>query len=737
MKPIYLYIENFMCHEKSELDLSIFNSALIIGTIDGNDLYSNGTGKSTIFKAIEFCIFNECAKGLKLEKLVRDETDRCKVVFDFESQGKIYRLSRSRTKKGVSDLSLYERTSHEDPAINPHTVSLKEEEFKKFWADISSRRVPDTEETLEKIHKMNYKSFCSGYYFAQNDFTSGLATATKGERKTILKDSLGLVVYNYLQKLANTRALALSKDIDKKKAVFDSMGDPTADIVILKSKIKKLDDFIAEQAIELTIAQNKVTEQTNRLSDFTAQLKILSEQVSTVLKKKSDVSSKITRIQLSFKEYTDKRKVVIAAAKALAAEIEELKSQKAALMDTDYSQVTIQKENLEKCKEALAERNALIRSTKSELVELRIPLPNEDFCKHCRQPLTDAHRLECENSTNQKIAEKEKYVADLEKEVPSTNASIKEAVDNISRMELNKKKLEATIVSISSKEKEMADKKVLFTDYDSILKEQKLELDQVQLELDAAIKDVDASSAKELEELKNLIQSEQTNLNSLKSNLNDKNRLHTSSISEKAVLEHSIEEKSKSIQVKLDLGKEIVKLEDDYSSLPDILEAYGPTGIPNLIIQNVLDDFQIEANKILNQIRPGLQLSFLIEKTKGDGQLDDDLEIEYFLNGKSRDYSQLSGAQKLDIMFALKLGLAYLQKNLLGTSMRMLLLDEVDPALDKAGVDAFADVIKFFQKDFTILVITHDDRLKSKFSYAILVDQNQNMVSTAKVVSSW
>jgi hypothetical protein len=35
------------------------------------------------------------------------------------------------------------------------------------------------------------------------------------------------------------------------------------------------------------------------------------------------------------------------------------------------------------------------------------------------------------------------------------------------------------------------------------------------------------------------------------------------------------------------------------------------------------------------------------------------------------------------------------------------------------------------------LVITHNDRLKDKFSHAILVEQDINMVSKASVVSAW
>jgi len=92
---------------------------------------------------------------------------------------------------------------------------------------------------------------------------------------------------------------------------------------------------------------------------------------------------------------------------------------------------------------------------------------------------------------------------------------------------------------------------------------------------------------------------------------------------------------------------------------------------------------------------------------------------------------------RLAVAFSLKLGLSFVLQNRIGTDIKFLLLDEIDQSLDKASVDAFADIVKFFQKDFTILVITHNDRLKDKFSHAILVEQDMNMVSRAKVVSSW
>ena len=93
---------------------------------------------------------------------------------------------------------------------------------------------------------------------------------------------------------------------------------------------------------------------------------------------------------------------------------------------------------------------------------------------------------------------------------------------------------------------------------------------------------------------------------------------------------------------------------------------------------------------------------------------------------------QLSGAMKLSVAFSLKLGLSFLLQKIIGTDIKFLLLDEIDQPLDKASVDALADIVKFFENDFNILIITHNDRLNDKFKEQILVEQNKNMISMAR-----
>lgn len=50
MIPISLEMKNFFSHRDSKLDFTQFDSALLIGNIDGNYDTSNGSGKSSVFE---------------------------------------------------------------------------------------------------------------------------------------------------------------------------------------------------------------------------------------------------------------------------------------------------------------------------------------------------------------------------------------------------------------------------------------------------------------------------------------------------------------------------------------------------------------------------------------------------------------------------------------------------------------------------------------------------------------
>ena len=98
MEPIRLELENFMGHKHTIIDCTLFSSALIVAKGVSNQDISNGTGKSTLFKAVEYVLFGEY-EAKTLDELVRKECDIGKVIFDFKTNDIIYRIERSRNRK--------------------------------------------------------------------------------------------------------------------------------------------------------------------------------------------------------------------------------------------------------------------------------------------------------------------------------------------------------------------------------------------------------------------------------------------------------------------------------------------------------------------------------------------------------------------------------------------------------------------------------------------------------------
>jgi DNA repair exonuclease SbcCD ATPase subunit len=729
-----LYIENFMCHETSFIDFTQFNAALIIGKVENNDAYSNGVGKTTIFKAIEYVLFNQA--DVNLEKIIRDDSSFCKIVLDFKIDDQEYRVSRKRTKKGITDLSLFKRNSIDTENNVYHDEQNLPVENELYWNNISSRRAVDTEKDLESLIKINFKSFRSTIHFLQNDFT-GLTTATPEKRKLLLKEALNLLVYSKLEKIAKEKAMILSKEIERNRTIIDNLGNPSQELKELNIKLLETDSVLETKNLELNQLSKIYLRTQSEIQELNTKYSITKSKFSDLLDHESVLSAEKNRLEISVKEYTSKKNNIIKSAKDLIKELQDLKDLQIKLIEVDYSQIDILNAEIVKLTQQSAHHAVIVQNNMLQYEELKIPVPDDEVCKHCRQPLTEEHKKFCKLDLKNKIADCLRNIDLSKKEIAIINKNILHHQQLVNTLNLSKQQLESVNTKITSKNKEIQDKKAIHNDYSSLLDKFVTELSSKTIDLEKLKNDLANSSMKDAENIKCEIDVKKTILKEIENKTSCVNKELAHFNATKAIINHSIDQKNKDNIKLADLYKDVDKLQESFIVYPSVLQAFSSTGIPNLIIQNVLDDLQIEANTLLSQLRPGLQLSFIVEKIKNDGGEADTLDIKYFVGGRERYYEQLSGAMKLAVTFSLKLGLSFLLQKMIGTNIRFLLLDEIDQSLDKASVDAFADIVKFFQKDFIILIITHNDRLKDKFSHAILVEQDSNMISRAKVVNSW
>lgn len=732
MIPVKLIIDNFSCYERSEIDFTQFSTALIVGRNQGNDSLSNGVGKTTIFKALEYVLFNESEESL--ERVIRDDCNSCKVIFYFKIEDQLYRLARSRTKKGVSDLSLHKRTSTDadDSVIFVDSI----EKDNPHWKDIASRRTGDTEKDLEKLIKINYKAFRNTVHFVQHDFT-GIATLTPEKRKTLLKEVLQIIIYSKLEKMAKDRASDISKEISKLKTLLDALGDPEKEISESETQVFNYTAMIVDKTAEYEKTKELLEEINYKISELSNQLNSFDEKANQVKLKESAILSELRKIKTTLADYTTKSKSVATAAKVIVSDLKLENEKKTKLSATNFDVLPDLEKQLAELQEKSLTEQLTVKNLKEELTELKIPMPDDSVCKHCRQPLTEEHKAVCKSQIDKRIEDIEKMLIDYSSSIKERNNLHSQTAIQISQLNNVKKELDATSNKIDSLKKEYENKKQLYSDYEKIVTEQNEVLSLKEKELEAVTLELENFNTDEVKKLRAAHDAERRTKDITNGKVTELNKEITHFKSSIAVLDHKIKQAKDNLIKRKDLLVKVTEAEDKLIIYPSVTQAFSSAGIPSLIIQSVLDDWQNEANTLLSQMRPGLQLSFYIEKEKDDGEMADTLDIEYFLNNKPREYRQLSGAQRVSIAFALKLGLAFLLQKMFGADIRLLLLDEIDQSLDKAGVDAFADIVKFFQKDFTILVITHNDRLKDKFAHAILVEQDQNMVSKAKVVSSW
>lgn len=741
MKPSRLYVENFMCFDDVYIDFNEFSAALIVGKTENNTSESNGVGKTSIFRSIEYVLFNHA--DVNLEHIIRDDCDKCSITLDFVEGNNEYRVTRTRTRKGTNDLTLYERTAldgSETEALHElkgdrHIPIVDDEQ--KYWKDISGRRAADTEKELAKLIKVNLKSFRIFVHFMQHDF-SGLATSTPEKRKLILKDALGLAIYAKLEKLAKEKSSVLTKELERISTLVEALGDPDSSIFELSQQLAAVEKELGDRSIKMGDLEIQLKQFNDKIVELTTEHAGLESKFSNLIVKEQTLNNEKTRIETSIKEYTTKKINIIQAAKDIVAELKELEDTQVKLAVLDFNQIDILSEKIVSNKERIAQLNLTIQNDMIRIDKIKKPIPKDGECEECHQPITEEHREICQKKLNDEIKEKQTSMSVCKKEIVLLNSENSVHQQNINQLTFSKQHLESINNKIASKKKEVSDKRSFHDEYKDLLDKFNLELVDKIKEIEDVGKELQNSAVKEAKVIEKKIQAEKQNVAQINVQISAVNKELAHFSSGKAVLQHDLTKRAEDKRKKIEYNKLLKEIEDKLGMYPAVIQAFSSTGIPNLIIQNVLDDLQIETNNLLNQLKPGLQISFVIEKTvEKTGDQADTLDIQYSVNGKKRYYENISGAMQMAVNFSLKLGLSFLLQKLSGVDVKFLLLDEITQSFDPSRVDFFMDIVKFFQKDYTILVITHDDHLKDKFSHAILVEQDISMVSRARVVSSW
>jgi DNA repair exonuclease SbcCD ATPase subunit len=701
-----------MNHRETEIEIN-FQSVLIVGRSNKNDRISNGVGKTTLFRAIEYVLFNQ-SHATVLEKIIRDGKRKAVVEFEFELDGEIYKIYRHRCDTGASDVRLYKKAGTE-------------------WASISGRTPSFTDQEIQKLIKITHKAFTYSVLFRQADLTGITSVADPKKRKEILKEPLNLVPYTKMEELATKRVRPLRKELDRIEGSISMLGNPDIDIKKAEEELATTIEQVKEHR-DLIISINATIEGKRLLVEDLKQS--LGAQDIDIHRKVTEQESVLKRLKENTK--VNDRKLDSISGFILTRE-ERLKKNKEEestaqfTLNTHLSEEQIDLEEIQQKYDGVCadevKGSELLAAAKAQIKFIKKSLPDSDECPTCSQSITVAYRQQMETEISERLKKQEVEVEFYEDAIgkcrrkkarlDQTLKAVRSRINEIS-------KLETLIKTLGNEQKSLRDEiDRLYADQKEISKKIQDEERQIQettTSLEALREAAEKSSAPAIN---NKIFTLNQEISKHQDEIIDCNRRVSSFSSVQGGLEERIANR-KSDKVKLENVKSLlVKTQRELKIRQMVVDAFSNRGIPNFIIQTILGELQFEANVALKELRPEL-----------DVQIDAELNFTYRRNGELRDYFQLSHGQHVYIALAFKRGMARVIQKRIGIAINILEFDEVDSHLDEAGVDAFADAIRKWQKDFTIFVITHNKDLKDKFSHAILVEESDDG-ATGTVVTSW
>ncbi|MGK7943015.1 MAG: exonuclease subunit SbcC, partial [Microcystaceae cyanobacterium] len=200
-------------------------------------------------------------------------------------------------------------------------------------------------------------------------------------------------------------------------------------------------------------------------------------------------------------------------------------------------------------------------------------------------------------------------------------------------------------------------------------------------------------------------------------------------IANRGKIEQSLQQIDTLQQESKDSDKELKELQKQIKIYQELAKAFGKNGIQALMIENILPQLEAESNHILARLTENqLHIQFVTQKSrrgrsrKQTAKLIDTLDILIADAKGTRTYETYSGGEAFRINFSIRLALAKLLAQRMGTALQMLVIDEGFGTQDGEGCERLIAAINAIAPDFAcILTVTHMQQFKEAFQHRIEV----------------
>lgn len=383
MKPIRLELKEFGPYKHEIVEWGkIINEPIFL--ITGK----TGSGKSTLFDAFVYALYNKTTSGKDIASLrtkTADDKTRTTVIFDFELKNKLYRVERTLayTKKGNKNQTSGKVALIEIVDNNENVLATKEQ---------------DVKEKIEQIIGLDDKQFCQLIILPQGKFKDFLLSKSSEKKETFRSLFNTFFYQKFIDKLS-----AYAKEQDNDYKLKERELITKFDQFIFDEKLDKF-EFLKEENFENVNIQinnqgNIISEKENVLANLNKELENLREE-----------HAKITKLNDKFVEF------------------DELKEKYEEIIKEENNIIEIQNiikklEELEKNIDRISEYNKLI-TKENELVKKKEDL-EKDFKDYSNK-----------RDSNVKLGEQLEVEKKEIEVIKNKLAEVKYFYDNISVFEL-------------------------------------------------------------------------------------------------------------------------------------------------------------------------------------------------------------------------------------------------------------------------------------------------------------
>lgn len=184
MKLTHIEITNFMSIRSAELALDGAGLVLVQGeNADDSAFDSNGAGKSTIFEAITYALFEVTVRGVKGDAIINEDAKKgMRITLTLTDGDTTYTIDRFRKHKEFKNATHIHRNGE----------------------NISPKTAKDANVFIEQLIGMDYDTFTNSILFGQGAVKL-FSEATDREKKAILERMLGMDVFSRAQEATKRR----------------------------------------------------------------------------------------------------------------------------------------------------------------------------------------------------------------------------------------------------------------------------------------------------------------------------------------------------------------------------------------------------------------------------------------------------------------------------------------------------------------------------------------------------